>query len=293
MTTTTASLPESNKWKLNLIGSSASADWLTGATFTVNDSDPSGSFSLDLSDSSRAGPRDAGAQPPEPLKNHPMKEHPILFNGPMVQAILDGRKTQTRRIIKPQPRECGFGTHAIIKPYCTGTDWPLAYYERRGACWNSSKPLKSPCREGDRLWVRETWYCDHGLFPDAPIEEMVEMLEYRATHKCANWEAGCPCKDESGRGSWRPSILMPRWASRITLEVTDVRVERLQDISEDDAKAEGVEPFLNDPEGDCWTDGKHRTAFNYLWNEINGWDPNAWDQNPWVWAITFRTLKTT
>lgn len=84
---------------------------------------------------------------------------------------------------------------------------------------------------------------------------------------------------------------MPRWASRITLDVFAIRVERLQDITEEDAKAEGVKPITYDPGGDCWTDGKHRTAFNFLWNEINGWNPNSWDSNPWVWVVSFRRVE--
>lgn len=91
--------------------------------------------------------------------------------------------------------------------------------------------------------------------------------------------------------AWRPSIHMPRWASRILLEVVSVRVERLQEITEDDAVREGVTPFRANPEGDCWTDGKHRTAFNYLWNEINGWSPNSFDSNPWVWRVEFRRVE--
>jgi len=83
---------------------------------------------------------------------------------------------------------------------------------------------------------------------------------------------------------------MPKWAARIWLEVTGVRIERVQDISEEDAKAEGV-PFPHDPTGDRWTDGKYRTAFEYLWNEIHGWNPNAWDSNPWVFVISFKKVK--
>lgn len=85
-----------------------------------------------------------------------MKETPMLFSAPMVLALLAGTKTMTRRIVKPQPEEVGFGKQCEIKPYCTGTDWPMAYYEKRGACWNSSKPLTG-MRLGDRIWVRETW----------------------------------------------------------------------------------------------------------------------------------------
>jgi hypothetical protein len=99
-------------------------------------------------------------------------------------------------------------------------------------------------------------------------------------------------RDHDMRWDRRNSIHMPRWASRITLEVTGVRVERLQDITEEDAAREGVAPFIKDPEGDCWTDGKHRTAFSYLWNEINGWSPDSFASNPFVWVIDFKRIDS-
>ena len=176
-----------------------------------------------------------------------MKERPILFSGPMVRAILDGRKTQTRRPVKPQPFVATTSMFDISK------------------C-----PLGQP---GDRLWVRETWRKD----------ALGTVVEYRATTS-ALMEFIAP---------WRPSIHMPRWASRITLEITRVWVERVQDITEDEAKAEGI------VDGGCMTCGKpetcgcqnprpdRRDSFANLWQSIYG----TWDANPWVWAVEFRRVK--
>jgi len=176
-----------------------------------------------------------------------IKERPILFSGPMVRAILDGRKTQTRRILKPQP-------------ICTANDnWDI----RSEGVWKC--PYGQP---GDRLWVRETWRRHYG------------SVNYRADHE-----------DGAGHMRWRPSIHMPRWASRITLEITDVRVQQLQDITVTDIYAEGFDP---------WGDTQTRTAdfgdvshvyewYASLWDKING--PGAWNANPWAWAITFRRVE--
>lgn len=222
-----------------------------------------------------------------------MKERPILFSGPMVRALLDGRKTQTRRVVK----DPGFGF-----PLDGGRGWengrPFVY-----GCTSDMQPVRifSPYGEpGDRLWVRETFYCDHFQYPSAPIEEMRPLLEYREGHDCRSWEAGCPCRDENGRGSWRPSIHMPRWASRITLEVIDVRVERVQDITDAEALAEGVTNYGDDSQFPPGFSMSTRAALNWrpthefrdLWDSINGKRPGcAWSDNPWVWAVTFKVLR--
>lgn len=196
-----------------------------------------------------------------------MKEHPILFSGgPMVRALLEGRKTQTRRVIKPQPEQCGFGRNCQVRPYCTGTEWPLAYYERRGACWNSSPALKCPYDQpGDRLWVRETWQ-------DCSQESKRMPIAYRAS-----WP------DDPPDNGWRPSIYMPRCASRITLEITDVRAQRLQDITVDDCIDEGIE--------DLFLPELTKQLFKKLWDSINAKRGYGWDKNPWVWAISFKRIK--
>jgi len=191
-----------------------------------------------------------------------MKERPILFSGPMVRAILDGSKTQTRRIAKEfneMPNLDG-----ILRRF-PNIDVPV----QKGC------PYGTP---GDRLWVRETWAHERdgtGCPDDTGVL-------YRATD---------PGWDDEGTGlRWRPSIFMSRASSRILLEITDVRVQRLQEISEEDARAEGVTPTMP-IYGDCggFEHQGHRDSFIRLWESING--PNSWHANPWVWAITFRRLE--
>ncbi len=187
-----------------------------------------------------------------------MKERPILFSGEMVRAILEGRKTQTRRVVKPQP--------------CEMNVWHGAIYDgeidlNKTPCM---EPKKSPYGvPGDRLWVRET-FCT-GSFYDCFQEDGV--ICYRATGGNAT---------ESDCAAWRPSIHMPRRASRITLEVTGVRVERVQDISEDDAKAEGVSL-------EKWD--SYRVAYAELWSDLNAKRGFGWSVNPWVWVIEFRRME--
>jgi hypothetical protein len=188
-----------------------------------------------------------------------MKERPILFSGPMVRAILDGSKTQTRRTFK--------GTTEHKGPY--NPAYMEAHQQANG--WGRICPHGAP---GDRLWVRETWAHERdgtGCPDDTGVL-------YRATD---------PGWDDEGTGlRWRPSIFMPRIASRILLEITDVCVQRLQEISEEDARAEGAIGALNDSIGDNWC---AREAFAALWESING--TGSWHANPWVWAITFRRLE--
>lgn len=204
-----------------------------------------------------------------------MKERPILFSAPMVRAILDGSKTQTRRKVKlPNHPRSEFEAFDLVHGVATFTD---------------ANPFPAHVRcpygaEGDRLWVRETFYCDHWNYPDAPRDEMVELLEYRADHDCRSWEAGCPCAADDGHSMWRSPIHMPRWASRIDLEVTEVRVERLRALTEDDARAEGL-TYGDDPMEA--TTG--REAFIMLWTAING--AGSWAANPWVWVVSFRRVR--
>jgi hypothetical protein len=197
-------------------------------------------------------------------------ERPILFNGPMVQAILEGRKTQTRRIVKPQP-ELLYGIKPIL--------------HLRNA----------PYQVGQRLWVREGWRWFGRIVRPGELEG---GFEYRAdlsqrkfetfADPDARWEDFKAAAIEE-RYHWRPSIHMPRWASRITLEVTEVRVQRLQDISEEDAKAEGVAPSFEDSHGIIGSQCFYRYGFSRLWDSINKKSP--WDSNPFVWAVTFRRIE--
>jgi hypothetical protein len=209
-----------------------------------------------------------------------VKERPILFSGPMVLAILDGRKTQTRRIIKPQPKHdqfelCNFAKSKVARD---GTSYP-AEDERFGICdvdgeWSIECRHKRVC---DRMWVRETW---------APLCDF--DLEFGAMYRADNYPS-----DKVVDFKWKPSIHMPRWASRITLEITGVRVERLQDVSEADAMAEGCERIELGPHevhgmGVHPMTSTYGAAFADLWERINGFD--SWDANPWVWVIEFRRI---
>ncbi|KIP13439.1 hypothetical protein KY49_680 [Burkholderia sp. MSHR3999] len=230
-----------------------------------------------------------------------MKERPILFSGPMVRAILDGRKTQTRRVVNPQPV---YGDIAG-----TFASWMFKKRHASGR-WlypNARDFVLAECphgQPGDRLWVRETWqHCNHPLGPyDADC-----LVFYRADYLD---DPHGPDGEKSPEGKyrdWRPSIHMPRAASRITLEITDVRVERLQDISEVDAIDEGV---LTLDEGwarqqfpdyfatrDATLPGEKpprgpspRVRFSKLWNSLNASRGHGWDTNPWVWAVQFRGI---
>lgn len=203
-------------------------------------------------------------------------EHPILFGTPMVRALLDGTKTQTRRVMKAPPDEaehggvtCGTHHPTIIR---RGGEEPgpetFGAYSNDGR-WAVRCPYGAP---GDRLWVRETWARD----------DEDGALMYRADlgrAACADaWEQGRI--EGVPRYRWRPSIHMPRWASRLSLEVTSVRAERLHHISRGDAMAEGC-PFANMQDGESpvrW--------YEDLWRAING--PDSWAANPWVWVVEFR-----
>lgn len=229
-----------------------------------------------------------------------MADRPIIFKGEMVRAILDGRKTQTRRVVKPQP--------------VRAEGWPFLVFpknereadDRSGWVWpNAKAEILEQCRygqAGDSLWVKE----DFAAIGD----EDKHVVHYLASH--------------SGRGGgWKEAAEMPRWASRITLEITDVRVERLQEISEEDARAEGVftdemRPEERDfernthfcpkcagtglyddihpeslgvlPDQDCEECRTAKKRFQHLWESING--PESWEANPWVWVVTFRQIRS-
>lgn len=193
-----------------------------------------------------------------------MTERPILFSAPMVRAILDGRKTQTRRVVKLwNPPE--LKTH-IIPP-------DLAYFPDFN-CYRSTCPYG---QIGDRLWVRETLKLKSVI--DTKTGELGIAAYYAAggEHQAFMW---------NGRRDVEsiPSIHMPRWASRITLEITDVRVERLKDISTADAIAEGHD--FSSADEYAWNP---YAWFKQLWQSING--PSSWDANPWVWVIRFKRVE--
>jgi len=198
-----------------------------------------------------------------------MKERPILFSSPMVRAILDGRKTQTRRVAKIENHE----------------GHPMLDESRRNPGYNVRTVIQGIIEKcpygtvGDRLWVRET----HTDIPSYDVGgEPTVALMYKADFDYVY----------SPPGGWTPSIFMPRMASRITLEITNIRVERLQDISESDAKKEGVHHSDGKPDEYGFPTEMVATArgeFSHLWDHING-KKIPWDSNPWVWVIEFKRL---
>lgn len=210
-----------------------------------------------------------------------VRERPILFSGPMVKAILRGRKTQTRRIVS---RISGFGSVRQFNVSTTsGYDWQFRC--RRGLWQDVRMPqLLGWCpygRVGDRIWVRETWARSRNNW----LYRADELDGYNPSECVVEWDWDSACVDK-----WRPSIHMPRRAARLFLEVTGVRVERVQDITEEDARDEGVElchVFQMAKSGHPLA--PHKTAFAWLWNEINGRD--SWQANPWVWVVEFNRVK--
>lgn len=197
----------------------------------------------------------------------PQVARPILFSAPMVRAILGGHKTQTRRIIEPQPARVWFSES---EPNVQKINWKGCTY--RPSCICCPYGIA-----GDRLWVRETWAVAKKWDGKSPGWTYGPVVGRPAVAFRADGAV------RSTYGKWRPSIHMPRWASRITLEITKVRVERVQDISEEDAEAEGVDPIIAKVP-------THRDAFRYLWDDING--DGEWDANPWIWVLEFERVMT-
>lgn len=233
-------------------------------------------------------------------------ERPILFSGFMVRAILEGRKTQTRRIVKPQPdlsilkpsfRELQFEFRRmpVLGPTHEPAEWGFCAKHDKPNCvpvYGYKCPYGLP---GDRLWVRETWniydYCpgEYGGQGEAgyPLRKIPGVDP--GSGYCLEYAAN------GGDGPWRPSIHMPRWASRINLDIVGIQVERLQDISDDDCEAEGIKQewtCLNPGTGSYALGNDVRDDFRNLWDSINGKKPGcSWDSNPWLWVISFRRIK--
>jgi len=228
--------------------------------------------------------------------NVAIRERPILFSGPMVRAILEGRKTQTRRVIVPQPWEdVGTLRVGVYHPEIVVRGEYEPGPDEFGA-WSEGGEFAVRCRygaPGDRLWVREA----HAL-------EFGERVVYRADRAARHFQdfafGGLALHGErfwldSGYepGRWRPSIHMPRWASRLTLELTDVRVERVQEISEDDAIAEGIEVvnrLVVRPDTRT-IEQSPRIAFRGRWDSTNAKRGYGWDANPWVWCLAFTVVQ--
>ena len=229
-----------------------------------------------------------------------MREIPILFSAPMVRSILDDRKWMTRRVVKPQPPE----GYTIGDCHYSPSDYALWH---NGGC--SCIPVKCPYEVGARIWVKETWQALHFFrdFETGFCDEWVAATSIPVSSaRSSGWSkdywspvyAAEPYWDMSQeeRGfTWRPSIHMPRWASRIQRDVLNVRVERLQDITEEDAIAEGAQSVPNDCDlcktkfGGYSICSAHQSPvgqFRALWDSING-KKYPWELNPWVWVVEF------
>jgi hypothetical protein len=219
------------------------------------------------------------------------KERPILFSAPMVRAILDGRKTQTRRVVTPQP-----ASPAVMGRWSNGELRKL--FDKAHCIWPADAVDESTGNRpdhyavcpygitGDRLWVRETFGPVKQIGIIATISEATYVCFPDGSQKFRSGEYAPWNKPVTGSypegWRWRPSIHMPRWASRIDLEITSVRVERLQEITEADAIAEGAQ-CAGVP-----ASLTNRGAFAKLWESING--PESWAANPWVWVIEFKPV---
>jgi hypothetical protein len=207
-----------------------------------------------------------------------MKERPILFKGEMVRAILSGAKTQTRRVMKVHP------------------------------CWVNGE-IGNPCpygQVGDRLWVRESFqpFFDDECDGDGRLANWKTGENYHCSYPATDGIHEFVDQEDNLRSTVKPSIHMPRWASRVTLEITSIRVERLKDISDNDAIAEGIYTKLQKEDtahGDMWMGtridgsevvlmpGAPRLDYRDLWESING--AGSWDANPWVWVVEFRRAE--
>lgn len=258
-----------------------------------------------------------------------MTERPIIFSGPMVRAILDGRKTQTRRVMKPQPNpehwqtpiQCGWYEPMVVRRGMQEPGPPLYGFANEDEGWKC--PYGAP---GDRIWVRETWQ------QTRPKRSGERFTLRTPTQGCGDVHyAASPETYGEEPPKWRSPIHMPRWASRITLEITDVRVQRVQEISGQDCYFEGCVPdweafedatydqdgweepeeFIEECENECdWINygrkpvhsNEHkqwehnrlnyalRLAYRSLWDSLNQKRGHGWGANPWVWAITFRRV---
>jgi hypothetical protein len=227
-----------------------------------------------------------------------MMEKPILFSSPMVKAILAGKKTQTRRIIKNYPSnyykptgEIGWG------------DEPMGSFHELHDGAHEAKYIRCPYNHpGDHLWVRETWQrveTSDGLGVVYRADESILAVEYDEINEFEKTnerliEPRQELHDFIDEDMpWKPAIHMPRWASRITLEITNVRVERLHDISESEALAEGIENFpYQMPESiNLVKDSMVIDRFARLWDSINAKRGFGWEVNPWVWVIEFKVVN--
>ncbi|MDR5801615.1 MULTISPECIES: hypothetical protein [unclassified Caballeronia] len=247
-----------------------------------------------------------------------MKERPLAFSAPMVRAILDGRKTQTRRVVKlPHANSLGQWEPTTIGGRNGGCTKDGQAIPEQGAIWHTRTADTLMCpygQPGDRLWVRETW--QGPLFDSENWEAYLECPEDFKNPKYCHYAAdgGSPPEfinmDDELVCRWQSSTCMPRWASRITLEITSVRVERVQEISDEDAIAEGIVPWRSDGSkrymlgpgegagifgrpGSWKPEETPQLAYAKLWDSENQQRGLGWTINPWVWSIRFELPSVT
>lgn len=221
-----------------------------------------------------------------------MTARPILFSSPMVQGLLAGRKSQTRRMVKPQPYSNCVG----ITPH--GDEFLQVLLDGEGQRFtlgNVNQRIRCPYgTPGSLLWCREA-------FEVTALGDIFTQITYCADGQVSDFPP-MPHDGITKRTGKKPSIHMPRWASRLTLEITEVRLERLQEISEEDAIAEGADIATDESPDDVYEErygqgydngyypeADHFIGYQHIWKAING--PGSWDANPWVWAISFRVHR--
>ncbi len=215
------------------------------------------------------------------------KERPISFTWPMVRAIREGRKTMTRRLIRPQPDECKTkfpSMRVMVADYCTGVPrLGQAYYARIAGCWNNTEPFFCPYLPGDRFYVREEW----AFVPWPPLNRP-DLCRVGAGGVGVTWRERWEPKNPSGY-RWKSPKQMPRWASRILVEVTASRPERVMDISIADIQREGLFASLSQDPADMADE--LRDKWRDLWNSLHAKRGFPYFGNPWVWAITFQPVE--
>jgi hypothetical protein len=204
-----------------------------------------------------------------------IQTHPILFSTEMVKAILENRKSMTRRVVKPQPYQEGWA--GLIPTYQFGE---YSHGHKLHGRFRQRELIEgSPYQVGDRLWVRETWA---DMVCVASTEKGKGKGESNPHYKASSDSTELQIL----AGHWKPSIFMPRWASRITLEITNIRVERLQEIAIEDIQDEGF-PLIDEY---AHTEHDLRCWFHQLWDFINSKRGYSWESNPWVWCISFKRI---
>lgn len=227
---------------------------------------------------------------PEPFH----KERPILFSGAMVRAILSGQKTVTRRVVKgnqiPSRSKSDSPEHQWIAVVQDHPRWGFAAFGATEQECAAELAMYRGCpygRKGDRLWVRETWYCNHSEVQKGPYLQPADMADLDQAREDGDlvYAADGLNPYEQDQPIWKPSIHTPRWVSRILLDITDVRVERLQDVSRADIRAEGLQCPLELANDDV--SPNYRDWFPEAWREL--WESTGgdWDGNAWVWVVEF------